>query len=336
MIALTTAVTLLALTTFTAIAVAQDTPSSSTAPTTIPAALPGNGLSQHDFLYAGEWDTRKPVQTAFIIRGGKVVWSFEIPSKKGEISDASLLSNGNVIIGHQHGALVVTQDKKVIWTYECPPGTEVHTIQAIGLDKVMIFSNGPDPKVMLFDIKTNAVESSFSVPVGNLKSTHGQCRHMRITPGNTLLIAHMDNKEIGEYTLDGKKIGSTMLEGGVWSAVRLRSGNTLASTKKTQIVELDPSGKIVWELAPSDIPEIKLHNIQEVARLDNGNTVFTNWVPGSAKAPQWPGTVQVVEVTPSKKVVWALSEWSDPDLGPATCIQLLDQSGKAEEHTIQR
>src|SRR5580700_2693855 len=30
--------------------------------TTQPSSFPGNGLAQHDFLYCGEWDTRKPVQ----------------------------------------------------------------------------------------------------------------------------------------------------------------------------------------------------------------------------------------------------------------------------------
>src|SRR5215471_21163360 len=41
---------------------------------TIPrATLPGKGLAQHPFLYCGEWDTRKTVQTLFLVRDGKVV-----------------------------------------------------------------------------------------------------------------------------------------------------------------------------------------------------------------------------------------------------------------------
>ena len=35
---------------------------------------------------------------------------------------------------------------------------------------------------------------------------------------------------------------------------------------------------------------------------------------------------QAVEVTPDKKVVWALCSWAAPgDLGPATTIQILDR-----------
>ena len=37
--------------------------------------LPGKGLNQHPFLYAGEWDMRHPeAQSMFLVRDGKVVW----------------------------------------------------------------------------------------------------------------------------------------------------------------------------------------------------------------------------------------------------------------------
>jgi hypothetical protein len=45
-----------------------------------PAVLPGKGLAQHPFLYTGEWDYRKTNQTMFIVRDGKVVWTY---SRKG-------------------------------------------------------------------------------------------------------------------------------------------------------------------------------------------------------------------------------------------------------------
>jgi hypothetical protein len=40
--------------------------------------------------------------------------------------------------------------------------------------------------------------------------------------------------------------------------------------------------------------------------------------------------VQVLEVSPEKKVIWALKAWTDPDLGPASSIQLLDEPGTPE------
>src|SRR5687768_1705540 len=97
---------LIAAVTLTASA-AQDTP-----------LLPGKGLAQHPFLYCGQWDTRKPVQTMFIVRDGKVAWSHTISEKDNYFVDATMLSNGNVIYARKHGATEITPDKQVVWNYD--------------------------------------------------------------------------------------------------------------------------------------------------------------------------------------------------------------------------
>jgi dTDP-D-glucose 4,6-dehydratase len=61
--------------------------------------LAGNGLAQHDFLYCGEFDTCKQMQTIFRVQGGKVVWTYEIPTNDrnnvlSEFDDIHQLSNG--------------------------------------------------------------------------------------------------------------------------------------------------------------------------------------------------------------------------------------------------
>ncbi len=68
-------------------------------------------------------------------------------------------------------------------------------------------------------------------------------------------------------------------------------------------------------------------------RLANGDTVICNW-PGSLPIEQWPNVVQIIEVTPDKKVVWALRDFDT--LGPATSIQLLDEPGIPENGDLQR
>jgi hypothetical protein len=42
----------------------------------------------------------------------------------------------------------------------------------------------------------------------------------------------------------------------------------------------------------------------------------------------------LIEVTPDKKVVWAMRDWTT--LGPASSTQLLDESGAAEKRELQR
>lgn len=50
----------------------------------VPARLPGKGLAQHEFMYTGESHERR----IFIVRHGEIVWTYDDPAGKGEISDA--------------------------------------------------------------------------------------------------------------------------------------------------------------------------------------------------------------------------------------------------------
>jgi hypothetical protein len=118
----------------------------------------------------------------------------------------------------------------------------------------------------------------------------------------------------------------------------------LISSHDCYVREVNPKGQTVWEFTQKDAPGIALWCLQEANRLENGDTLISNWCPvgvvdgKGAKAPsKWPGTVQVLEVTPDKKIVWALRSWTPPaDLGPATVIQLLDQPGIPENQDQQR
>ena len=110
-----------------------------------------------------------------------------------------------------------------------------------------------------------------------------------------------------------------------WAAVRLRNGNTLISgNQRGWVREVNPKGETVWEINKDDLPGMPLYTVQEVSRLANGNTLINNWA-GSAPQSEWPYTVQLIEVTPDKKVVWALRDWNT--LGPASSTQLLDEPG---------
>jgi hypothetical protein len=47
--------------------------------------------------------------------------------------------------------------------------------------------------------------------------------------------------------------------------------------------------------------------------------------------------VQFIEVTPEKKIVWALRSWDEPaNFGPATTLQLLDEPGVPENGELLR
>jgi hypothetical protein len=160
---------------------AQEAKPAAAAPA-FPRVLPGKGLAQHDFFYAGEAKT----QDMYIVRKGKVAWEFHDPAGKGEISDAVLLSNGNVLFAHQFGVTLIDRNKKVLWNYDAPAGTEIHTAQPIGKDKVLYVQNGDPAKCVVVNIVTGKTEREFVLPVKNPKSVHGHFRHARLTEAGTL------------------------------------------------------------------------------------------------------------------------------------------------------
>jgi len=312
-------------------------------PATAPTPLPGKGLAQHPFLYTGEWDTRKPVQTIFLVRGGKVVWTYSIPIKneKGELNefdDIHMLSNGNVLFARKTGAAEVTPDRKIVWNYDAPSGTEIHSAQPIGKDKVLFMQNGIPAKLILMNKKSGKVlmeQLLATARPNDPKSVHGQFRHVRMTKAGTYLVAHLNMGKVVEYDKKWKEIMSCPAPS-AWAAVRLKNGNTLISGNQHGYVrEVNRKCETVWEINKNDLPGFPLHVVQEVNRLANGNTVICNW-SGFLKKPEWRNVIQIIEVTPEKKVVWALREWTDPDLGPASCIQLLDEPGVVENRDLQR
>jgi hypothetical protein len=139
--------------------------------------------------------------------------------------------------------------------------------------------------------------------------------------------------DVVEYDENGKKLWSVSAPS-AWAAVRLKNGNTLISGNQYGYVrEVNPKGEVVWEIHKDDLPGIPLHTVQEVSRLANGNTLINNWV-GNVPTAEWSTVVQLIEVTPDKKLVWALRNWSV--LGPASSTQLLDEPGRPEKRELQR
>jgi len=288
-----------------------------------PAVLPGKGLAQHDFVYSGEAHDER----LFIVRGGQIVWSYTHPGR-GEISDALLEPNGHILFAHQFGITEITRDKKVVWNYDAPANTEIHTAQPYGTNSVFFIQNGSPAKLFVINKTTGDIEHQFTLPAKDTSSVHRQFRRVRLTAVGTLLIAHLDLGKVVEYDWNGNALWSQNVSN-CWSAEQLPSGNILVATSGAQVVrEINRQGETVWQWTPADAPEYKFSNTQSATRLPDGNTIINNWferLPGNLDSSNAP--VQAIEVTPDKQIVWALRSWTPPsDLGQSTTIQILDNS----------
>lgn len=287
----------------------------------------GNGLAQHDFLYVGEAKERR----IFIVRRGKTVWTYEDPVRKGEISDAVMLSNGNILFAHQFGVTEITRDKKVIWNYDAPPGHEIHTAVPIGKKRVLYIQNGDSAVLRVVNVDSGTVEKEFPLPTKHPISVHGQFRHARLAANGTIMVAHMDLDKVVEYDSDGNEMWSFPASH-PWGVTPLDNGNVLI-TDKIGVREVTRRGDTVWSFEPSHFADYRFDNLQQAWRLQNGDTVVNNWVnEWDIPLEKRTGSIQAVELTPGKEVVWILSSWTSPaDLGPATTIQFLDQPTTPED-----
>jgi len=290
--------------------------------TTALPVLPGNGLAQHPFLYYGEGNN-----VLYVVNHGRVIWTYAFP-KGGEIDDAWMLSNGHIICTTMRHCYEVTPEKKIVWSYDCPTNTEIHALQPIGLDQVMVVENGLPPHLYIFNKRDNSRAVARELPAisaTDQKTVHTQFRNCRMTREGTWLLPFLKEGKIVEYDKQWNEIWSAKADG-PWSAIRLKNGNTLVPGDNHGYVhELNAKGEIVWAIEKSDLPGIELRVVQTANRLANGNTVLCN--RGGSSTNRF-SLVQVIEVTPDKKVVWGLRDWSA--LGSATGIQLLDEAGTPE------
>lgn len=285
----------------------------------VPPGLPGRGMAQHPMLYVGEGYNK-----IFLVNHRRIVWTYST-GPGWEYDDVWMLSNGNVLFSRMQYVAEVTPDKKIVWRYDAPPGTEIHTCQPIGLDKVMFVENGLPPHLKVVNIRTQAVEVDHVLPAPSLtdrKTVHAQFRRARYTAEGTYLIPYLEMGRVVEYDKDFREIWSYDVHS-PWAAVRLKNGNTLITDERdVTTLEVTPDKKVVWQISPSDLPEqYRYEDSQSATRLANGNTILCSR-GGRNQGPQ------LVEVDRNKKVVWVLEDWNH--FGPATAVQILDEPGMPE------
>jgi len=251
---------------------------------------------------------------------GALVWGCTMP-QPGEFGDATMLANGNIVFSRYGGASEVTPNHDIVWNFDAPAGTEIHTCQPLSEHHVFLMLNAVPASAVIIDMRDNSVCRRLTIPTAGT-NTHMMFRHCRYTGAGTFLIAHMDSDRVTEYDADGAELWSVEVFE-PWAAVRLANGNTLISGNRHGYVrEVSPAGEVAWEFDRTDAQAVGLtpHTIQRTQRLANGNTVVADWnagpgsaAPGSSASPG--DIAQLFEVTPDKRFVWLLAEWSSPKSG---------------------
>lgn len=277
-----------------------------------------NLLSRLNFMYAGE--SKNP--RAFIVKDGQVDWEYNNAPRRGEISDAILLTDGNLLIAHQYGIMEIAPDKHVVWQFDAPEGTEIHTLQPIGRTHVVFVQNGNPALVRVMEIPSCQIVHEFEVPAS--KSVHGQFRNARLSTRGTLLLGHMSQGYLAEYSVQGNELCRWYIPG-IWSVNELEKEHLLVVGKGGLVKEMLRDGSTVREVHAADYG---LTSVQKAVRLKDGNWLINSWWNEWNKVPldTLHAPLQAIEIDAEGKVVAQLCAWKDPDLGPSTTIQPLDQA----------
>ena len=259
--------------------------------------------------------------TQIVDASGKATWKYPAVTRDGYI-----LPNGNLLLtlskskAYPGGAVVeVTRDQKLVWEYK---GTqsEVNTAVLLENGNIMLTEAGDKPR-LLEVARDGAIK--VEIPLGcQIANHHMQSRMARKLPDGHYLVPQ--EKTVREYDATGKvfwerKSPESALDNRSFCCLRNAAGHTLISlTLGNHIIEVDPSGKIVWELRDGDLPGVPVNRTTALSWLPNGNIVFSNY---AARAPQ----PKLVEITRDKKVVWT---YTDPSNQGVHEFQLLDEAGQ--------
>ncbi|MBQ9371608.1 MAG: DUF4981 domain-containing protein [Thermoguttaceae bacterium] len=306
--------------------------------TDLPVVKQDSGLDKFDFFYAGE----RPDHKMFIVKDGRVVWRYDDPDGRGEISDAILLSDGRILMAHQYGIreivpnLDTEKGYSVVWKMDAPNGYEIHSLQPIGTDKILYVQCGRPFEAVVMEIPSMKELKRIPLPF-NDGGSHGQMRNVRLTKKGTMLLGSFEYGAAIEFDAEGKELQRWNCPG-AWGVEELENGNILVASNRGYVREFNRDGDKVWEFdwskqGPPAFVKVDgqfRRNVsgQKAHRLKNGNTIITNWqnLWSRETSDSLVPAIQAIETTPDGDVVWKLSAWDEPaDLGPSTTIQFLDE-----------
>jgi len=253
-----------------------------------------------------------------------------------------LLTDGNIIYTHKDGISEINRNKEILWTIRVPEGTEVHSAQPIGKEHVIYFLCGKPAKIVIANIKTKKTVHEIIVETNPEVYAHTQNRVARLSPWGTYVVPHLNYGKVREYNSKGDIVWEVNAPR-PWCVQVLQNGNILVANEMTDtndsvksyqngkvvmvknwnlVQEFNRKGEVVWEVKYEDHPEYHGTTIQGAYRTKDGNTIMSNTTRLNRNNPH----NQAVMISLDKKLLWELCSWENPDLGPSSHIQPLDEA----------
>jgi WD40 repeat protein len=230
-----------------------------------------NNLLPYELFYTSEEDKK-------IVRydnQAKIIWEYP-----AEISrDLRLLSNGNILFCYNNnydarksknpsGVLEITPDKRIVFEYQT-------TGQVFSCDRLpngdTAISASSLGKVLIVDGKGN-LKKEILTPS---KPGHSSLRQVRGSKNGDILLAEELAKVIRRYNSEGKIVGEIPMPYTPFGLIEKENGNIIISGR-SGVREVAPDGKVVWDFAAKNNPQLGIRWCTGIELLPNGNVLVAN------------------------------------------------------------
>ncbi|MEL7498005.1 MAG: PQQ-binding-like beta-propeller repeat protein [Planctomycetota bacterium] len=267
---------------------------------------------------------------------GTLDWEMKL---KGAPHDLHLLKNGNLLT-HQRTEVIEIdlKEKSIVWSFDAKKlakaeKIEVHSVAPLKNGNIMIAVSG-ERKIFEIDRDGN-VQHSIELKVDH-PHVHRDTRLVRPLDDGGYLVAHEGDGVVRQYDRDGevtweyaipmfdrkpaKGHGVDSFGNAVFSAIRLKNGNTLIGTGNGHsVLEVSPEKKIVWKLEQNDLKGIQLAWVTTLESHEDGSLVIGNCHAGKANP-------QLIKIDRDKNVLWQFRDFEK--LGNSVSnSQILDATG---------
>lgn len=207
-------------------------------------------------------------RVAILDEQGRIQWEFPVEHPQ----DVWMLPDGNVLTTWSQGVMEVTRDKQVVWEYRTPKPNEIAACQPLPGGKVLI---GIEGECRLIEVNRQG-EIVHEVKLQTTSpGIHGQFRMCRKTAAGTYLVPFTNEGAVREYDAAGAVVREFPPQRSPVCALRLPNGNTLVSSADG-LREYDGDNRVVWQLTPEWLPDIRIGILAGIQRLPNGDTIVCN------------------------------------------------------------
>ncbi|OVE82140.1 hypothetical protein BVY04_01775 [bacterium M21] len=239
----------------------------------------------------------------------------EFPMKNA--TDISVAKDGRVLVGGANTILLVDGAGKTLFE---PRGRQLFSARFLSNGNILL-NNNPKQAVVEFSPGGEQVAMTSTKIEGSKVKPQYHALHVRVAPDGNFWVAHRHNNMARKYDRSGKVLRTLEMPCSVTSVEELANGHVLVSggvPGPAQVTEFNATGKAIWTLSASDVPEANLMTPCGIQRLTNGNTLITNWTGHGFKGKYLP----IIEVSVDKHIVWAFTDTAA--VPEPVAIQMLD------------